>query len=300
VAKGSAAGASTLYRPENRLDSRASDAREKGFAESSGACHHSNGRTENSSTVGVCTCWSRMAQWQSARLLIAGLKVRVLLRERFIGRTSGRWGLAHVAQRTERLKDSNLAASKAGLRRHRDRASGVEDHRLGNLIPRQGSASSSLGNPGSDVREGGFDSRRGHVVGAVAELLGGGAGHPAEGGAEHADRLMNQADGHLASADPLTRTDPSSAFALLYDGARKAMAAVLAQQVYGQLGPVATSPSRRRSKPSSGRTRRWSFAPSGPCAVAVMNRNTRILVIRRSRSLKQSKVSRMHWLSPRQ
>jgi len=41
---------------------------------------------------------------------------------------------------------------------------------------------------------------------------------------------MNQADGHLASADPLTRTDPSSAFALLYDGARKAMAAVLAQQ----------------------------------------------------------------------
>lgn len=44
-----------------------------------------------------------------------------------------------------------------------------------------------------------------------------------EAPAEHADHLMHQAEGHLASAEPLTRTDPPSAFALLYDGARKAM-----------------------------------------------------------------------------
>jgi hypothetical protein len=47
---------------------------------------------------------------------------------------------------------------------------------------------------------------------------------------EHANLLMHQADGHLDSADPLTRTHPPSAFALLYDGARKAMTAVLARQ----------------------------------------------------------------------
>jgi hypothetical protein len=35
---------------------------------------------------------------------------------------------------------------------------------------------------------------------------------------------------HLASAEPLTFTDPPSAFSLLYDGARKAMTAVLARQ----------------------------------------------------------------------
>ena len=51
-----------------------------------------------------------------------------------------------------------------------------------------------------------------------------------EASAEHADLLMHQAEGHLVSASPLTLTDPPSAFALLYDGARKAMTAVLAKQ----------------------------------------------------------------------
>jgi hypothetical protein len=51
-----------------------------------------------------------------------------------------------------------------------------------------------------------------------------------EPSAAHADLLMHQAEGHLASAEPLTFTDPPSAFSLLYDGARKAMTAVLARQ----------------------------------------------------------------------
>lgn len=48
--------------------------------------------------------------------------------------------------------------------------------------------------------------------------------------AAHADLLMKQADGHLAAAEPLVVEHPPSAFALLYDGARKAMTALLAKQ----------------------------------------------------------------------
>ena len=51
-----------------------------------------------------------------------------------------------------------------------------------------------------------------------------------EASREHADLLMHQAEGHLLSAGPLTHTDPPSAFALLYDGTRKAMTAILARQ----------------------------------------------------------------------
>jgi hypothetical protein len=47
---------------------------------------------------------------------------------------------------------------------------------------------------------------------------------------EHAELLMAQAGGHLAAAEPLAAVHPPSAFTLLYDAARKAMAAVLARQ----------------------------------------------------------------------
>lgn len=46
----------------------------------------------------------------------------------------------------------------------------------------------------------------------------------------HADLLMDQADGHLSAAAPLVEVHPPSAYALLYDAARKAMTAVLAKQ----------------------------------------------------------------------
>lgn len=46
----------------------------------------------------------------------------------------------------------------------------------------------------------------------------------------HAELLMKQVDGHLAAAEPLVLEHPPSAFALLYDGARKAMTALLARQ----------------------------------------------------------------------
>lgn len=48
--------------------------------------------------------------------------------------------------------------------------------------------------------------------------------------AAHAGLLMNQAEAHLASAQPLVDTDPPSAFTLLYDAARKALTALLAVQ----------------------------------------------------------------------
>lgn len=46
----------------------------------------------------------------------------------------------------------------------------------------------------------------------------------------HATLLMNQAAAHLGSAEPLIESDPPSAFTLLYDGARKALTALLAVQ----------------------------------------------------------------------
>jgi len=47
---------------------------------------------------------------------------------------------------------------------------------------------------------------------------------------DHAALLMDQAEAHLGSAQPLVETDPPSAFTLLYDGARKALTALLAVQ----------------------------------------------------------------------
>lgn len=47
---------------------------------------------------------------------------------------------------------------------------------------------------------------------------------------EHAERLLRQADAHLASAPKLLPDDPPGALGLAYDAARKSMAAVLAKQ----------------------------------------------------------------------
>lgn len=46
----------------------------------------------------------------------------------------------------------------------------------------------------------------------------------------HAEVLIAQAEAHLESAALLVETDPPSAFALLYDGARKSLTAMLAIQ----------------------------------------------------------------------
>jgi hypothetical protein len=46
----------------------------------------------------------------------------------------------------------------------------------------------------------------------------------------HAKLLMDQAEAHFASAQPLVAIDPPSAYTLLYDGARKSLTALLATQ----------------------------------------------------------------------
>jgi len=47
---------------------------------------------------------------------------------------------------------------------------------------------------------------------------------------DHADRLVEQARTHLASAGAVCDVDPSGAYALAYDAARKALTAVLENQ----------------------------------------------------------------------
>ena len=47
---------------------------------------------------------------------------------------------------------------------------------------------------------------------------------------EQADRLISQADKHLASAAEICAQDPAGGYALLYDAARKALAAILENQ----------------------------------------------------------------------
>ncbi|MFF5077130.1 hypothetical protein ACFY36_08770 [Actinoplanes sp. NPDC000266] len=47
---------------------------------------------------------------------------------------------------------------------------------------------------------------------------------------DHADALLTQSRRHLASATAITATDPAGAYQLLYDAARKALAAVLENQ----------------------------------------------------------------------
>jgi hypothetical protein len=47
---------------------------------------------------------------------------------------------------------------------------------------------------------------------------------------EHADLLLSQAHRHVASARAIAEADPAGAYQLLYDAARKALAAVLENQ----------------------------------------------------------------------
>jgi|SRR5947209_8754633 len=47
---------------------------------------------------------------------------------------------------------------------------------------------------------------------------------------EHADLLLYQADQHVGSAQAIASWDPTGAYQLLYDAARKALAAVLENQ----------------------------------------------------------------------
>jgi len=47
---------------------------------------------------------------------------------------------------------------------------------------------------------------------------------------DHANLLLSQARQHLASADAIAGSDPAGAYQLLYDAARKALAAVLENQ----------------------------------------------------------------------
>jgi hypothetical protein len=49
-------------------------------------------------------------------------------------------------------------------------------------------------------------------------------------GRDHADLLLSQARRHLASAAAIADSDPAGAYQLLYDAARKSLAAVLENQ----------------------------------------------------------------------
>ena len=53
---------------------------------------------------------------------------------------------------------------------------------------------------------------------------------PVPASRDHADLLLSQARRHLASAGAIAEDDPAGAYQLLYDGARKALAAVLENQ----------------------------------------------------------------------
>ena len=64
----------------------------------------------------------------------------------------------------------------------------------------------------------------------LQNLIGEGEIEEVEPSPEHAELLMRQAETHLASASALLPADPPGAFAVLYDGARKSLGAVLAQQ----------------------------------------------------------------------
>ncbi len=84
---------------------------------------------------------------------------------------------------------------------------------------------------------------RWHVGEAEVEnLIDDGELQEVEPSPEHAALLLRQAHAHLASAPALLPADPPGAFALLYDAARKAMSAALAQQ-----GLRATTKNGRRA-----------------------------------------------------
>jgi hypothetical protein len=92
---------------------------------------------------------------------------------------------------------------------------------------------------------------------------------------EHADLLLSQARQHLGSAAAIAGSDPAGAYQLLYDAARKSLAAVLENQgirATSRGGHIAVREASRRSsiRPSAGR-----YARSTASAVAATRSSTR-------------------------
>lgn len=85
---------------------------------------------------------------------------------------------------------------------------------------------------------------------------------------EQADRLIDQAVAHLSSAAHICDQDPPGGYALLYDAARKALAAVPENQGLRPITRGGHLASTKRSGPGS--TRRWgrSCSPSTECAAS--------------------------------
>ena len=57
----------------------------------------------------------------------------------------------------------------------------------------------------------------------------------------HADQLLAQADHHLQAALAVLPIDPTGAYQLIYDAARKSLAAVLGSRAFGPPAGAATS-----------------------------------------------------------
>jgi hypothetical protein len=66
--------------------------------------------------------------------------------------------------------------------------------------------------------------------GTIEAMLGSGALEQVPASREHADLLLAHARQHLASARVIAATDPEGGYAMVYDAARKALSAVLANQ----------------------------------------------------------------------
>ena len=86
--------------------------------------------------------------------------------------------------------------------------------------------------------------------GTIEAMLGSGALEQVPASREHADLLLAHARQHLASARVIAATDPEGGYAMVYDAARKALSAVLANQ-----GLRTTKRPTTRSSPSW--IRRW-------------------------------------------
>jgi uncharacterized protein (UPF0332 family) len=64
----------------------------------------------------------------------------------------------------------------------------------------------------------------------IEDALGAGELEVVAASPEHAATLLADAARHLRSAELLAESDPAAAYSVMYDGARKALAAVLAKQ----------------------------------------------------------------------
>jgi hypothetical protein len=78
---------------------------------------------------------------------------------------------------------------------------------------------------------------------------------------EHADLLLNQARQHVGSAQAIADSDAAGAYQLLYDAARKALAAVLENQGLRATSRAAISPCLTRYRPNSTRHSARSCVP---------------------------------------